>query len=88
MQERVLVCSPSGLFDFRLLFAPTNCLEIRNFRGDCLNFWLFIKKKCISFVKTVFKKIRASLDMEGCLSVDCLSRIMDIGEKEKPGSYH
>ena len=30
------------------MFAPANCLEIvkqlRDFRGDCLNFWLFIKK--------------------------------------------
>ena len=28
MQERVLACSSSGSFNFRLLFAPTNCLEI------------------------------------------------------------
>ena len=46
---RVLACSCSGLFNFHLLFAPGNCLEIvsqiRDFRGDCLNFWLFIKKK-------------------------------------------
>ena len=32
----------SGLFNFRLLFAPANCLEIvsqiRDFQGDCLNF--------------------------------------------------
>ena len=42
MRKRVLACSRSGLFNFRLLFAPANCLEIvsqiRDFRGDCLNF--------------------------------------------------
>ena len=27
MQKRVLACSRSGLFNFRLLFAPANCLE-------------------------------------------------------------
>ena len=35
-----------ALFNFRLLFAPANCLEIiqqiRDFRGDCL-----LKKRCI-----------------------------------------
>ena len=48
-RKRVLACSCSGLFNFRLLFAPANCLEIvqeiRDFWGDCLNFWLFIKRK-------------------------------------------
>ena len=28
MQKRVLACSLSGLFNFRHLFAPANCLEI------------------------------------------------------------
>ena len=31
------------------MFPPANCLEIvseiRDFQGDCLNFWLFIKKR-------------------------------------------
>ena len=27
MQKRVLACTRSGLFNFRLLFAPANCLE-------------------------------------------------------------
>ena len=48
-RKRVLACSRSGLFNFRLLFAPANCLEIvsqiRDFRGDCLNFWSFLKRK-------------------------------------------
>ena len=39
---RVLACSRSELFNFRLLLAPANCLEIvqqiRDFRGDCLIF--------------------------------------------------
>ena len=26
--EKGLACSPSGLFNFPLLFAPANCLEI------------------------------------------------------------
>ena len=47
-RKRALACPRSGLFNFRLLFAPANYLEIvlqiRDFRGDCLNFWLFIKK--------------------------------------------
>ena len=51
-RKRVLVCSRSGLFNFPLLFAPANCseivLKIRDFRGDCLNIWLFIKKWCTS----------------------------------------
>ena len=41
-RKRVLACSRSGLFNFRLLFAPANFLEIvyqiTDFRGDCLNF--------------------------------------------------
>ena len=32
------------------MFTPANYLKIvqhiRNFRGDCLKFWLFIKKRC------------------------------------------
>ena len=53
-RKRVLACSRSRLFNFRLLFAPANCFEIiyqiRDFRGHFLNFWLFIKKKrCIQF---------------------------------------
>ena len=47
-RKRVLACTRSGLFNLRLLFAPANCLEIvyqiRDFQGNCLNFWLFIKK--------------------------------------------
>ena len=27
-RKRVLACSRNGLFNFRLLFAPANCLEI------------------------------------------------------------
>ena len=42
MQKIVLAYCRGGLFNFRLLFAPANCLEnvqqIRDFRGDCLNF--------------------------------------------------
>ena len=65
-RKRILACSRSGLFNFRLLFAPANCLEIvyqiRDFRGNCLNFWWFIKKgvkwvlksqcfvKCLSYI--------------------------------------
>ena len=48
-RKRVLACSRNGLFNFRLLFVPANSLEIvqqiRDFRGDCLNFSLFIKKR-------------------------------------------
>ena len=44
----VLASSRSGLFSFRRLLAPENCLEyvqqIIDFWGNCLNFWLFIKK--------------------------------------------
>ena len=40
-RKRALACPRSGLFNFRLLFAPANCSEIvqqiRDFRGDCLN---------------------------------------------------
>ena len=47
--EKGLACSPSGLFNFPLLFAPANCLEIvwqiRHFRGNSLDFWLFIEKR-------------------------------------------
>ena len=32
---------------------------MKDFRGDCLNFWLFIKKRCISVAKTASKKIGA-----------------------------
>ena len=32
---------------------------MKHFRGDCLNFWLFIKKRCISVAKTASKKIGA-----------------------------
>ena len=42
MQKKGLAYSHNGLFNFRLLFAPANCFEIvqqiRDFRGDCLNF--------------------------------------------------
>ena len=48
MQKKGFGCSRSGLFSFRLLLAPANCLEIvqqiKGFRCDCLNFWLFMKK--------------------------------------------
>ena len=41
-RKRVLACSHCGLFNFLFLLAPANCLEIvsqiRDFRGDCLNF--------------------------------------------------
>ena len=44
-----LACSRSELFNFCLFFTPANCLEIvqqiRDFRGDCLYFWLFMRKK-------------------------------------------
>ena len=53
-RKRVFVCSRSGLFNLRCLFAPAKCLElfnkIRGFRGDSINIWLFIKKSCISHV--------------------------------------
>ena len=48
-RKRGLVCSRSGLFNFRLLFVLANCLgivlKIRDFRGDCLNFLIVYKKK-------------------------------------------
>ena len=54
----VLACFRSGLFNFRLLFAPENCLEvvyqIRDFWSDYLNFWLFIIKKRCNDVQIVF----------------------------------
>ena len=41
-RKRIVAYSHSGLFNFRFLFAPANCLEIvqqiRGFQGDCLNF--------------------------------------------------
>ena len=51
-RKRDLACSHSGLFNFGLLFALANYLEIvqqiRDFREDCLKFWLFTKKGIIS----------------------------------------
>ena len=53
-RKRVLAYSRSGLFNFGLLFAPANCLEIvwqiRDFRADCLNFWLLIYIKKVVMV--------------------------------------
>ena len=53
-RKRVLACSRCGLFNFLFLLAPANCLEIvsqiRDFRGDCLNFWLFMKKTGVVWV--------------------------------------
>ena len=48
------------MFNFRLLFAPANYLEIvyeiRDFPDDRLKFWLFIKKIRCNYLKNMPKR--------------------------------
>ena len=51
MQKRVLAYSRRGLFNFRFLFTPANCLANYRFSGRLFTFFIVYKKKVYAVVK-------------------------------------
>ena len=55
-RTRVLACSRRGLFNFRLLFAPANCLANYRFLGRLFKFVMVYIKKRVVFLWTWYPR--------------------------------